>query len=162
MRRILLILAGVLLVAATGGYLFLDSLGMFATTPVYTTERGAIDGYDPVAYFRDGRPVAGSEAHTLDWRGSRWRFASADNLEAFRLNPQRYAPQYGGYCAYGLASGYTTNTDPHAWTVVDGRLYLNFDPEVKAQWLQDQPGMIERADANWPGSRPARAEVQTL
>lgn len=161
MRRVLVILGGVLAVAAVGGFLFLSSLGMFATDPVYATDRGAIDGYDPVAYFLEGRPVEGDAAHTLEWRGSRWRFASAENLEAFRLEPERYAPRYGGYCAYGMASGYTARTDPQAWTIVDGRLYLNFDPDVKAQWERDRQAMIEQADANWPDSRPARHQMGT-
>lgn len=155
MRRILLIVTAVVAVTAAGGYLFLESLGMFASAPVYSTDRGAIDGYDAVAFFREGRAVPGSEAHVLEWRGGRWLFASADNLAAFRADPQRYAPQYGGYCAYGMAQGYTANTDSEAWTIVDGRLYLNFDAEVQAQWQQDRVAMISRADANWPRSRPA-------
>ncbi len=161
MRRWLLVIAVVLAVAITGGYGFLRSVGMFAERPVYTTERGAIDGFDPVAYFEQGAAVPGSTEHALDWQGSRWLFASAANRDAFSRDPERFAPAYGGYCAYGMASGYTANTDPHAWTIVDGRLYLNFDADVQAEWQEDRSTYIGRADHNWPQSQPARNAAGT-
>lgn len=156
LRRILIMLGSVALVAAVAVLLFFRSVGMFADEPVYTTARGAIDGYDPVAFFTEGRAVRGEEAYAWEWRGSRWLFAGAEHLESFRADPERYAPAYGGYCAYGMAGGYTAFTDPTAWSIVDGRLFLNFDHDVKAEWEADRPAMIERADANWPASRPAR------
>ena len=110
----------------------------------------AIHGYDPVAYFKEGRPVEGSAEHEHDWMGATWRFATAENLAAFRADPEAYAPQYGGYCAYGVAQGYTVDIDPEAWRVENGKLYLNYDKDIQAQWLQDIPGFIAKADANWP------------
>jgi YHS domain-containing protein len=157
MRKWLLVLASIVVIAAVAGGLFLGSLGMFADEPIYTTDRGAIDGYDAVAFFEQGAAVRGDEAHAMEWRGSRWLFASAENLERFRLDPERFAPEYGGYCAYGMANGYTAYTDPNAWTIVDGRLFLNFDADVKREWEADRPTMIDQADRNWPESRPARS-----
>lgn len=110
----------------------------------------ALDGYDPVAYFEEGRPVPGSKAFTHAWSGATWRFASAAHRDAFAAAPERYAPQYGGFCAWAVAHGYTADVDPEAWKIVEGRLYLNCDKEVQAKWEADVPGHIQRADANWP------------
>jgi YHS domain-containing protein len=119
--------------------------------PVYSSLLGAaIQGYDPVAYFTEGRPVEGSRQFTHEWNGATWRFASAANRDRFAQAPQKYAPQYGGYCAYGVADGYAVKIDPSAWSVVDGKLYLNYSPAVQADWKRDVPGYIRRADANWP------------
>ena len=118
---------------------------------VYSSWLGAaIRGTDPVAYFTEGRPVEGSRKFTHEWKGATWRFASAQNRDAFVAAPERYAPQYGGYCAYGVANGYTVSTVPEAWSIVDGKLYLNYSLAVRADWLKDVPGYLGRADANWP------------
>lgn len=124
-----------------------------AADPVNTTLFGnvATKGYDPVAYFTDGRPVKGSKDHELEWNGATWRFASADHLAAFEAAPERYAAQYGGYCAWAVSQGYTANIDPEAWRIVDDRLYLNSSKEVQRTWESDIPGHIAAADANWPG-----------
>ncbi|MEN8160849.1 MAG: YHS domain-containing (seleno)protein [Myxococcota bacterium] len=111
----------------------------------------AVGGYDAVAYFTEGRPVEGSKAFELEWKGATWRFASRANLEAFRADPTAYAPRYGGYCAYAVAHGGTAPGDPEVWRIVDGKLYLNLNPEISRRWANDIPGFIERADANWPG-----------
>ena len=119
--------------------------------PVYASFLGgAIQGYDPVAYFTEGRPVEGSRQFTHEWKGATWRFASAANRDRFAQAPEKYAPQYGGYCAYGVANGYAVKIDPQAWSVVDGKLYLNYSPAVQADWKKDVPGYIRRAEANWP------------
>ena len=110
----------------------------------------ALSGYDPVAYFTDGRPVAGRREYELEWDGATWRFASAEHRDLFRAEPERYAPRYGGYCAYAVAQGTTASADPENWTIVDGRLYLNYNTEVQRTWKQDIPGYIEKADRNWP------------
>ena len=110
----------------------------------------AINGYDPVAYFTDARPVEGEARFASRWNGVEWRFASADNQAAFEADPARYAPQYGGYCAYAVANNYTASTDPDAWSVEDGKLYLNFSRGVRRRWLRDVPGHIAAGDANWP------------
>jgi YHS domain-containing protein len=123
-----------------------------ALAPVNKTFLGglAVDGYDVVAYFSDGKPVKGSSAHTVEWNGAVWRFASAGHQAAFEREPERYAPAYGGYCAWAVANGYSADADPEAWAIVDGRLYLNYDKKVQAKWRQDVPGNIAKADVNWP------------
>jgi YHS domain-containing protein len=121
--------------------------------PVYTGWFGnvAVGGYDPVAYFTQGRPTKGDARHSAKWNGAEFRFASAANLAAFRADPARYAPQYGGYCAWAVAHGYTASGDPRVWKVVGGKLYLNYNTEVGRQWSQDTPRYIAAANRNWPG-----------
>ncbi|MEQ1810165.1 MAG: YHS domain-containing (seleno)protein [Terricaulis sp.] len=121
--------------------------------PVYTglLSRVAVSGYDPVAYFTDGRSVRGSEQFSINHQGFEYRFASAEHLAAFRANPSRYTPQYGGYCAWAVSQGYTASADPTNWRIVDGKLYLNYNDEVQRRWEQDIPGHIRSANANWPG-----------
>lgn len=111
----------------------------------------AVGGYDPVAYFTEGRPVAGSRQFTYRWKGATWRFANTANRDAFAASPAKYAPQYGGYCAWAVSEGYTAKGDPNVWKIVSGRLYLNYSPGVQRQWSADIPGNIARADKNWPG-----------
>lgn len=124
-----------------------------ADDPVYTGTFSslAVSGYDPVAYFDQGKPVEGSGEHEYEWNGATWRFANEDNLAAFRENPQKYAPQYGGYCAWAVSQGYTASSDPEVWRIVDEKLYLNYSKSVQQTWAQDIPGNITKADANWPG-----------
>lgn len=132
--------------------LLLVAAPALALSPVNKTLFGglAIDGYDPVAYFTDGRPVEGSSEFSFAWQGATWRFASAAHRDLFAGSPGKYAPQYGGYCAYAVAQGHTADIDPAAWTVVDGRLYLNYDLEIQKKWLADRDRFIRAADANWP------------
>jgi YHS domain-containing protein len=110
----------------------------------------AVGGYDPVAYFKDGRPVEGSAEFTVEHQGATWRFASAANRDAFRAAPDKYAPRYGGYCAWAVSQGYTAKGDPRYWRVVDGKLYLNYSADVQQTWVKDIPGNIAKADTNWP------------
>lgn len=110
----------------------------------------AVNGYDPVAYFRAGRPVEGRRDLEYDWNGATWRFSSRENLEAFRADPAGFAPQYGGYCAWAVSQGYIASADPAAWRIVGGKLYLNYSRSVQKTWAQDIPGNIAKADANWP------------
>ncbi len=123
-----------------------------AKEPVYTGTFSslAVSGYDPVAYFVEGRPVEGRKAFESEWNGATWRFASADNLAAFEADPEKFAPQYGGYCAWAVSQGYTASTDPEAWRIVEGKLYLNYSKSVQSTWIQDIPGNIAKADKNWP------------
>lgn len=108
----------------------------------------AIKGYDPVAYFTDGKAMQGSEEHTYKWLGAEWRFTTQDHKEAFAATPHKYAPQYGGHCAVGTSSNDTTNDiDPEAWAIIDGKLYLSYSKAV-AKLLNDK--RIAKADANWP------------
>jgi len=109
----------------------------------------AVQGTDVVAYHTESRPVEGSSEHAFEWRGATWRFASAENRDRFAKEPERYAPRYGGYCAYGMAQGYKVDIDPEAWSIVDGQLFLNVNKEVQKQWEADIPGFIVKADAHW-------------
>jgi YHS domain-containing protein len=111
----------------------------------------AVGGYDPVAYFTDHKPVPGKPYITSSWKGATWRFTSTEHRDAFEANPEKYAPQYGGYCAYAVAKGGTAKGDPKAWSIVDGKLYLNLSPAVQKLWEKDIPGYIKAADKNWPG-----------
>lgn len=129
---------------------FLARPAMAASPEVFSDDNGAIRGIDPVAYFTEGSPVAGSPEHTLMWRGAEWRFASAENMATFEMDPEAYAPQYGGYCAYAVSKGGIAKTDPEAWTIHDGKLYLNFNLTVRGIWSEDIPGNVMKADANWP------------
>ena len=128
-----------------------------ATDAVYSNWQGlALSGYDPVAYFKVGKPVPGSPEFQMEWQGASWRFSNAENLAAFRGQPELYAPQYGGYCAWAVSQGHTASSDPEAWRIVDGKLYLNYSRSVQEKWQSDVPGNIRRADANWPGIRAGK------
>lgn len=125
-----------------------------AAGTVFVGERDlAIHGYDPVAYFSEGRPVEGSADFTFEWMGANWRFANAANRDAFAAEPEKYAPQYGGYCAWAVSQGYTARIDPDAWRIVEGKLYLNYSRSVQRRWERDIPGHIAKAESNWPGIR---------
>ena len=122
-----------------------------ASRTIYNSTRGvALDGYDVVAYYTEGRPVKGSPAFTHTWEQTTWRFASAAHRDAFAAAPEKYAPQFGGFCAYGVSRGYAVDIDPNAWTIVEGRLYLNYSKSVRRTWDQDRATFIQRAEANWP------------
>jgi hypothetical protein len=110
----------------------------------------AAQGYDPVAFFTEGRPVKGSATHQLEWSGAKWRFASAQSLAAFKADPARYAPQFGGYCAWAVSQHYLAPGDPNFWKIVNGKLYLNANGRAKQLWEADQASAIARGHANWP------------
>lgn len=111
----------------------------------------AINGIDPVAYFTDGGPVAGSASHAVSYKGAEWRFVSSANKAAFEADPMKYGAVFGGYCAYAASLGYLAPTQPEAWTVYEDRLYLNANLRARELWLQDVPGNIAKGQANWPG-----------
>jgi YHS domain-containing protein len=125
-----------------------------AGSPVNTGYFGnvAILGYDPVAYFTDGRAVKGSEQFAYEWLGATWHFASAEHQQTFAATPIRYAPQYGGLCALGVANGErSVNVDPEAWRIVDGKLYLFFGKGgLEQDWDPHPAAVVAKADANWP------------
>lgn len=110
----------------------------------------AVRGYDVVAYFTQGRPVEGERKYTHKWMNTEWRFSSAKHRDMFAANPEKFAPQYGGWCAWAVSQGYTAPVDPQAWRIVDGKLYLNYSKSVQAQWNQNIPGHIANGDRNWP------------
>lgn len=121
-----------------------------ATPPVFAEDGVAINGYDPVAYFTVGKAVRGEASFTSDWNGAVLRFATWENKATFDSDPEKYAPKYGGYCAYAVSQGYTASTDPDAWTIHEGRLYLNYSKRVRRTWLKDVEAHIGAADRNWP------------
>jgi hypothetical protein len=110
----------------------------------------ALAGYDPIGYFTDGKPVLGLPSITLQHQGAEWRFASEANRDAFKADPAKYAPQYGGYCAWAVSQGYTAKGDPNAWTIANGKLYLNYNKSVQKSWEKDIPGNVAKGDKNWP------------
>ncbi|MEM7791697.1 MAG: YHS domain-containing (seleno)protein [Verrucomicrobiota bacterium] len=110
----------------------------------------AIKGYDPVAYFAEAKPVKGSKKYKVEWNGANWHFVSEANKAAFEADPEAYAPQFGGFCAWAVSQGYTAGIDPDAWDIVDGKLYLNYNKSVQATWSEDKANLIEKANQNWP------------
>lgn len=114
----------------------------------------AIAGYDVVAYFTEHRAVRGSSEHAATHEGATFHFASEENRAAFAASVSRYLPAYGGYCAYAAADGRVVHTDPTAWSIANGRLYLNYSREIRETWLADRDRFIRDADARWPGIRP--------
>ncbi len=109
----------------------------------------AINGYDTVAYFTVGKPVKGQDNLATEWMGAKWKFSSQANLDLFKSNPDKYAPQYGGYCAYGVTQGSLVKVEPEQFTLRDGKLYLNYDADVQAKWRKDPAGYILDADAKF-------------
>lgn len=124
---------------------------VFAATPEIYAENGiAIDGTDTVAYFTEGKPVPGSEEFAVNWKGATWRFSKSENRAMFEADPEAYAPQYGGWCAFAVSRGYTASTVPEAWSIHGGKLYLNFSRVIRARWALNKQANIAAADANWP------------
>ncbi len=149
-KKLLLSVAVLALVLGGTGFAYKSSLQLDATAPVYATGGLAIAGYDPVAYFTQSAAVEGNPEFSHEWSGATWRFATAEHLNAFQAAPERYAPQFGGYCAYAVANGYTAKTDPQAWHIEDGKLYLNFNGDVREQWHTQRSQFIAAGQANWP------------
>lgn len=121
-----------------------------AEAEVNIMEGYAVHGYDVVAYFTKGKPVDGDDRFTAEHEGATYRFSSAEHRDTFTADPAAYAPQYGGYCAFGAAMGRKFDGDPNAWAIVDDKLYLNLNKDVQARWKEDVPGFIRGAENNWP------------
>jgi len=133
------------------GFLLLTSFSVTAQrSEVFIKSGIAIQGYDAVAYFKEGKAIIGNEQFSFKWNDANWNFANQQNLDSFKLNPEKLAPQYGGYCAYGMSEGHKAPTDPNAFTIVNDKLYLNYNPKVKELWNKNQAKRIEDADKNWP------------
>lgn len=141
-----MLMRAIVLIAAA----FFSQAALAQKPQTFSDRHGAIRGYDAVAYFTQGAPVKGSEKFSHQWRGATWYFANAENRDRFAAEPEKHAPQYGGYCAYGVALGSAPEIDPNAWSIVNGKLYLNYSLGVRDRWRADIPGFIRRADANWP------------
>lgn len=131
------------------------SLGAFSqtgtTSPSYfANKEGAIRGFDPVSYFTQQQAVKGNKEFSYDWNGVTWYFTSDSNQKSFTENPEKYAPQFGGYCAYGVSEDHKSPTDPLAFTIVDNKLYLNYSNKVKEMWMKQQTQRIQKANELWP------------
>ncbi len=117
----------------------------------------AVHGHDVVAYFRGGTPVLGSDTYAYAYKGGTYRFADQANLDAFKADPEKYVPAFGGFCAYGVAVGKKFDGDPRYWKIVDGRLYLNLNADIAAKWNEDIPGYVAQAKDKWGAIRTAAA-----
>ena len=137
--------------------LMLSITAAMAAPPINTLKAGlfggrsdtAILGYDTVAYFTEGKPVKGQDGFVTEWMGAKWKFASQTNLDLFKAAPEKYAPQYGGYCAYGVTQDNLVSIEPDKFKIVDGKLYLNYDASVQDKWQKDIAGYIKQADAKF-------------
>ena len=134
------------------GLFWLAANSALAADAIRTTWVGnlAVEGYDPVAYFTENKAVKGSKDFEWEWGDANWRFSSEENLAAFKLDPEKYSPQYGGYCAYAVADGKTVGIDPEAFDIVDGKLYLNYSKKIQERWKGDRDNFISKADEVWP------------
>ncbi|PCI80596.1 MAG: YHS domain protein [SAR86 cluster bacterium] len=133
--------------------IFLTASGSaLALEEINTTYFGnlAIEGYDAVAFFTEQRAIEGSREHEMNWKDANWRFSSAANLAAFQADPERYAPQYGGYCAWAVSQNDTASIDPEQFTVHAGKLYLNYNKKISTRWKADKDAFINDADRYWP------------
>lgn len=140
--------------AALAGALIAGNMApaLAKTPPVYVNPVNhlAISGYDPVGYFKEGKPVKGDARFTATYEGATWHFASAANRDAFLIAPSAYAPQFGGYCALAVSEGATAKTEPENWKIVDGKLYLNYSDKAQEIWEKDMRANIALGHKNWP------------
>ena len=128
----------------------LVSLAALSQTSKFNSTKGiAIDGYDVVSYFTQNKPVEGSGIFTFDWSGSKWQFSSQANLDSFKVSPEKYAPQFGGFCAYGCSENHQAPTDPEAFSILNHKLYLNYNKKVREMWIKDTENRIKFANAYW-------------
>jgi len=118
----------------------------------------ALRGFDAVAYFAVDNAVKGDGKYQYVWNGVKWLFSSEENMKKFQANPEEYAPQFGGYCSYAVSEGYTADGDPEAWKIVDGKLYLNYNKQVKAKWEQNQSERINKGSSNWQEFKKKKPE----
>jgi hypothetical protein len=130
-------------------------IGLSAASPVDPVNKDrkgiALKGYDAVAYFQQGVPVKGSPDFRHEWNGATWHFATATARDTFKASPEKFAPQYGGYCSWAVSNNYTADADPEAWKIVNGRLYVNYNKSVQKKWEPEAAQRISDADRNWPG-----------
>lgn len=141
MKKIMIVAAMLLLIT---------SVAKAQKSEIFISGGKAIKGYDPVAFFKESKPVKGSENISFQYKDATWLFSSTENLESFKKSPKKYAPQYGGYCAYGTAEGHKAPTQTETWTIVDGKLYFNYNEKVKEGWNKQQALFIEKANTQWP------------
>ena len=131
----------------------LMSLSAIAVEPVYSSgffSKSAIKGYDTVAYFTQNKAVKGKSKYSVEFQGATWLFASQENLDLFKSDPEKFSPQYGGYCAYAVSQGETAPIKPELFTIHDGKLYLNYNKKINDKWSDSKESFIKEADENWP------------
>ena len=123
-----------------------------AEPPIYTRlfSNVAVSGYDTVAYFTQDKAVKGTSKYQFDYMGAKWHFSSAANLAAFKSDPEAFAPQYGGYCAWAIGNNKIAKGDPRQWSRYNGKLYLNYNAQIKDRWLADKERLVPLADNYWP------------
>lgn len=131
-------------------FVIVTAIGCVQKSEVFSTSSQAIRGYDAVAYFTEGKATKGTEKYVFKWKQANWYFSSKAHLDSFSNNPEKFAPQYGGFCAFACSNGRKAPTDPNAWAIIDGKLYLNKSLEIQEKWNQNQKERIEQADKNWP------------
>lgn len=120
-----------------------------STKNVNVEKNIAIQGYDPVAYFESSKAIKGSKAIATTYQEAVYQFSTESNKTVFLKNPTNYLPQFGGFCAYGMSEGYEAPIQPEAFTILDNKLYLNYNLETKEAWLKDKKNRIQKADVNW-------------
>ena len=133
----------------TIAFVFAAIVSFAQNIEIFSTKQGAIQGYDAVAYFADNKPVMGIKSFLYQWNGADWYFASKEHLDLFKATPEKYAPQYGGYCAYGVSDNHKAPTTPDAFTITNGKLYLNYNIKVKSLWYPEKEKRILLADSLW-------------
>ena len=155
-RRCLILLALLMMIPA------LSAAASGSHEGPFNTHNGvAIKGYDPVAYFTLAKATEGSPQYSTRWNGAEWRFASAEHRDRFIADPERYAPSYGGYCAWAAANNQVADINPNAWVISDGRLYLNYNNRLHRRFEADLAANIAAADRYWPGLRAGlEAEIR--
>jgi len=123
-----------------------------ASDKIYTSTFSdkSAGGYDVVSYFTQNQAIKGNSKHTYTYQGAKWLFSSKQNLDLFKANPSKYAPQYGGYCAWAVSNGYLASGDPKQWTIVNNKLYLNYNRSIKNKWLKNKNKLIIKSDKQWP------------
>jgi hypothetical protein len=129
--------------------LLISIVGWTQKPVIFQQDGKAISGYDVVSYYNQGYPVKGYDSLSVQWENAIWLFATTENKNAFKTSPEKYRPQFGGYCAYGMSRGYKAPTEPDAWTIENGLLYFNYNKKVKETWDKDRVGYIEKANKNW-------------
>ena len=129
--------------------LFVVATNAFAQNQYFNKNGIAINGYDPVAYFTENAAIQGSSDYSYEWNGNTWQFKNAANRDMFKSDPGKYSPQFGGYCAYGMSENHKAPTEPQAFTIVDDKLYLNYNMDVLKMWRKDTKGRIAKGEKNW-------------
>ncbi|WP_420602351.1 YHS domain-containing (seleno)protein [Flagellimonas sp.] len=115
--------------------------------PMFSNQ--AINGYDPVAYFTHNEAVLGNETYTYDWNNAKWNFSSEENKQLFTENPEKYAPQFGGYCAFAISKGFTANSSPDSFELINDKLYLFDNEDVKLSWKENLEENLRVSEENW-------------